>query len=166
MQRFLYTLGEERLFEAAEPLNRVQVSPGPDGMSFNILNILLGYDVSRQRVVEASTRMNTIHIYNLDGSFRRTICLGNRVTDIDDLENVLVWTIPSQFSDLRVSRDGFSCLYQQREVLVFDWEGNILSRWALPEEVDSFALDYAAGKLYTLSREKEEIRKYRIPQTD
>lgn len=165
MQRFLYSSVEERPLVVTGPLDQ-SVSPGPEGMNFNILNSLLGYDVSRQRVVEASMRMNTIHIYNLDGSFRRTICLGNRVTDISKIEHSSFWEIPACFVDLRTSPEGFSCLFQHRDVLAFDWEGNLLSRWALPEEVDCFALDYAAGKLYTLSYEKEEIRKYRIPQID
>ena len=165
MQRFLYSSGEELPLVVTEPLDQ-SVSPGPEQMNFNILNSLLGYDVSRQRVVEASTRMNTIHIYDLDGPFRRTLCLGNRITDIDKIEHLSFWEIPQCFVDLRVSSDGFSCLFQHRDVLAFDWEGNLLSRWTLPEEVDCFAINPTADYLYTLSNEKEEIRRYRIPYVD
>ena len=71
----------------------------------------------------------------------------------------LVWNV---FHYVRVFDDFFAVLYEGHDVLLFNWSGDPLFRFVLPEKADSFDMDLSRGIIYALGIEKERIVKYGI----
>lgn len=154
-------------------LNTASVAQGED---FNIISTIT--KVSKDnRIIEMPIGLNYINIYKIDGSFAKTLCIGDKLDDIDEIMNTDKWNRLYTFSDVRVFDNSFGVVqineeeksYQTKReklpsILLFSMEGKPLARIKLKRHITSFDIDTKNGYLYTLDDQTEEFLKYKIPQ--
>lgn len=154
-------------------LNTASVVPGED---FNILSTIT--KVSKDdRIIEMPIGLNYINIYKIDGSFAKTICVGDKLDDIDEIMNTDRWNRLYTFSNISVFDKCFGVVqineeeksYQSKReklpsILLFSLEGKPLASIKMKRHITSFDIDFKNGYLYTLDNQTEEFLKYKIPQ--
>ena len=152
---------EKKITPAMETLNMAEVDPDRAVMAFNLLGTVFGYEPQRKRVVEASTCMNTIHLYDVDGDFARTLYLGERPDDLDAVQQAYAETgdISALFkaSCVRAYPDFFAVMYYDGVLLFFDWSGKLLRAFRLEVPAARFDIDLADGHLYALDNAAESV---------
>lgn len=154
-------------------LNTASVAPGED---FNILSTItkVGKD---DRIIEMPIGLNYINIYKTDGSFAKTVCVGDKLDNIDEIMNTDKWKRLYTFADLRIFNNCFGVVqideeeksYQTKRekspsILMFSLEGKPLAHIKLKRHITSFDIDAKNGYLYTLDNQTEEFLRYKIPQ--
>lgn len=154
-------------------LNTASVVPGED---FNILSTIT--KVSKDdRIIEMPIGLNYINIYKIDGSFAQTVCVGDKLDDIDEIMNTDRWNRLYTFSNISVFDKCFGVVqineeeksYQSKReklpsILLFSLEGKPLASIKMKRHITSFDIDFKNGYLYTLDNQTEEFLKYKIPQ--
>lgn len=154
-------------------LNTASVAPGED---FNIISTITKVGKG-DRIFEVPIGLNYINIYNIDGSFAKTVCVGDKLDDIDEIMNTDRWNRLYTFSDIRVFDNCFGVVqineeeksYQTKReklpsILLFSLEGKPLANIKMKRHITSFDIDVKNGYLYTLDDQTEEFLKYKIPQ--
>lgn len=155
--------GSKEIPQNLSLLNKAAIQTEQDGVLVNVLSVLYGYNRWCGRMVEASLYLNTIHIYDLDGAFAKTICLGRRLTNYLSVEKRFKALGYSEetFLILKMYKDFFAVLQGDgKSVCLFDMNGEFLQVFHLPYKATTFDFDVFTGLLYTLNSEKEEIRFY------
>ncbi|HIR83273.1 MAG TPA: hypothetical protein IAC98_05735 [Candidatus Cryptobacteroides pullicola] len=173
-RRSIFEDGESFTPEWLEPLNSAHVDPGKD---FNLLSATTGYDRSRNIVVETPVRLNNINIYALDGSIRKTVNIGPKLSDIDRLQELDRADHPKTFAMSQLYDGFFASLYlgetaytyelgrtQMPHIYCFDYEGNPLADILLDEQVTSFDFDFEGGWLYVLDQITDRMWRYALPE--
>lgn len=142
-----------------------------DGTSFNTLSMITSYDVSHDKVVEVGTSQNIINIYTLDGTFRKSVCVGGLCEyDVDD---AMSW--PMAYEHMDLCQDFIAALYYDDttynhsvngEVLpsirILTWEGLPVLELLLDRHATNFEFDFRNKKLYTLNAADESFNQYDI----
>ena len=162
LTRYIWKSGRKESLSLCAPLEKLQITVPSDGYNFNLAGTAMGYHAGRGCVVEACLFLNMIHLYSLDGSFSKTVCYGRRADDLSRLERLPFLEVQRRFNDVRVFDDFFAVLYEGHDVLLFNWSGDPLFRFVLPEKADSFDMDLSRGIIYALGIEEERIVKYGI----
>lgn len=80
--RFVFKNGKPAYSPAAEALNSARIPAGED---FNILSSIMAYEKKNGLVLEAPICLNTLNIYNVDGSVKQSVCYGEQRWSIQDL---------------------------------------------------------------------------------
>ena len=114
-------------------------------------------------IAELMIRLNQINLYSLsDTTKRTTICVGNRVDDINEADSRPRMNRINRYESGESFSDFFVALYsgeQQRDVdsgkgssqlQFFDWDGNPLLRIILDVPINSFHID-KSGNIYGFS---------------
>ena len=166
--------GESSTPEWLTEINSVRVDPGKD---FNLLSAMTGYNRSRNMVVEIPVMLNNINLYTLDGSFRKTVNLGKKMSDIGKLQELPMAAQPYSFGTSRLYDGFFASLYlgetaytyelgrtQMPHIYCFDYEGNPLADILLDEQVTSFDFDFENGWLYVLDQITDRMWRYALPE--
>ena len=166
--------GESSTPEWLTEINSVRVDPGKD---FNLLSAMTGYNRSRNMVVEIPVMLNNINLYTLDGSFRKTVNLGKKMSDIGKLQELPMAAQPYSFGTSRLYDGFFASLYlgetaytyelgrtQMPHIYCFDYEGNPLADILLDEQVTSFDFDFENGWLYVLDLLTDRMWRYALPE--
>lgn len=173
--RFLDVGGEKKTTPPMETLNKASI-PGPgEGYFFNIMSSLSGYNYQNGVVVEASLMLNTINMYTLDGSFEKTVCIGKKVDNIDDVYRSGFRGMKDTFICLRMYEDFFAVMYSggrmfglgpsgtaRPKIYLFDWSGSPISEIVLPARAHCFDFDMKNNMLYALDREDETVYAYNM----
>ena len=172
-RRSIFKDGESFTPEWLEALNSAHVDPGKD---FNLLSATTRYDRSRNMVVEIPVRLNNINLYTLDGSFRKSVNIGSRLSDIDKLQEIDMAEHPMTFLIVQMYDGFFAAIYlgetvasylgtrtQMPHIYCFDYEGNPLADILLDEQVTSFDFDFEGGWLYVLDQMTDRMWRYALP---
>jgi hypothetical protein len=156
-----------------EQLNRATVRAGED---FNILSTGTQYSRAKRMIVEApAIGLNYINRYSLDGSFGKTICIGNKLENIEKIQNIDRWDRICSFRSLRLFPEFWGVLYLNESekisqtgrktlpfIFLFDWNGNPVAKLKLNSFITSFNIDLLNGYLYTMDNQTEKFCKYDI----
>ncbi len=171
--RGIWQNGSESVVKAQERLNHYTLDH-PDGIMFNMLMTSIGYNPEIQRFVEASSMLNTIHLYDRKGSFAKTICLWGPADDIGGIEAGGAEGLSNTCIKLQTYPDYFAVLYsgdsiyhptgKLPSILFFDWSGRPLLEILCPVPVSSF--DFMDGKLYLLTPASEHITIFDLPSSE
>lgn len=145
-----------------------------DGFRFNVLSSTVRYHPGLRRFMEASAQLNTIHLYDLDGPFSRTVCIGKKINRYNDIAELPLADRPLTCMDAKGYGDYSAVLYldvpmseiahpsKTPTVLLVSWDGSSVRKIRLPENVTSIDVDLASGKLYTLNSLTETLRVYTL----
>lgn len=172
--RYLDVNGCKVVTPSMERLNKSVIPVKGDGYLFNILSSFAGYDPAHGMVVEASLMLNTINMYTLDGKFEKTICIGKRLDDVEEIFNAGFRELTTTFTRLNLYPDFFAVMYSGikenspagallrplPKIYIFDWTGSPVAEIRIPEAAQTFELDLENGRMYTLDSESEKIRVY------
>jgi len=155
-----------------ESLNRAKIDPRED---INILSVMTKMNPHNNRFIEMPVSLNYFNIYDLDGSFAKTICIGNRLDNIGRIQSQRFRDRRQTFKDIRVFEDFFGIVLIDEttktmqtvrrslpSILLFDWEGNPLAKLQLPRFITSFDIDFRNGSLYTFDYHTDEFYRYNI----
>jgi hypothetical protein len=171
--RYVIEDGAKDTLDIFSALNEARVSPGED---HNILATTIDYSHSKQLVLEMSVMLNYLNLYNLDGSFAKTICYGDKIMSIKDVEQVAKFDRIETFCGSAIFDNFFGVMWggntkleeqmmtgKPRSILLFDWEGNPLAEIKLKDKyATSFDIDLINGKLYTASYLSDELLCYDV----
>lgn len=168
--RYLINNGIKEVFEVAEKLNESSIKQGED---FNILSALTGYNMANGRIVEAPIGLNNINIYSKDGSFSKTICLEEKMSDINKVQSQFKWNRMYTIANLRLYDTFFGIVFINEDeksyqtvrrkfptILFFDYEGKPLSKLETGTHFTSFDIDFANQKMYTFDFHSDEFMMY------
>ena len=145
-----------------------------DGARFNILSTEVEYDSETKRIIEASSGLNTIHIYSIDGDFAKTFCIGDRIYNYNDLADRgladrPITTIDGKnfgnfcaFLYLDVPMAAFARPESIPRLLLVPWDGSSITQIKLPDKITSFDIDIESGLLFGYSALTESMRTYDI----
>lgn len=155
-----------------QQLNQAQVNKEED---INIISAITKMNAENTRIVEMPIGLNYMNIYSLDGSFGKTICMGDKPDNIKEIEDKRRWNRIYTYADLRVFKDAWGVVsinedmrtYQTRRkklpsILLFNWEGKPLAELKLTHFITSFDIDFVNGELYTFDVHTDEFFKYDI----
>lgn len=166
VRRGLWMNGEIKYTPAQEKLNAFALEES-DGFLFNIFFSACAYSAEKKRFVEVSSMQNTINIYDMDGSFEKTISLYGPVSDYLELAKQGMDGISMTFSTVQAFKDFFVALYCERPLshpsdalpvlMFFDWDGNPIREIKLPFSVSSFSLDVEPGILYCADQGSDSV---------
>lgn len=177
LNRYLYKGGERIVLPAQRRLNDIQLS-AKDGFRFNMLFGFAVYDKQRGRIVEASTMLNTINIYDLDGNFSKTVFIGETPDEVSEIEILSLAEMPLSFQSLRSFDNGFGIIYYGDDqilldsdtsakpaILLFDWDGNMTAGLRVPVWITSFDIDWTSKTVYAVDYKEEKIFRFSMPHS-
>ncbi|UJP65396.1 hypothetical protein [Mongoliitalea daihaiensis] len=168
--RYTITNGKKKPLDVAAKLNDVTIQEGED---FNILSTLTGYNRIKDRVIEAPIGLNNINIYAIDGTFKKSICLEEKLSDIKQIQSTFRWNRIYTIANLSLFDDFFGIVfinenegvYQMSRkklpsILLFDYEGKPLAKIGTGEHFTSFDIDFKNQTMYTFDVHSDEFIKY------
>ena len=171
-RRYIHQDTDPPLFEVLEKLNKASVSPEED---FNILASVTKYSASTEKFVEMPLNLNYINIYSRDGTFTKTVCMGEKLVGVSEVEQRSRADRMYVFADVRVFDDFFGVLYINQtardyeitrkktpSILLFDWQGNPLIELKLDHHATAFDIDFVNDELYTFDQKSDAFAKYDI----
>ena len=170
--RYLYKNGDKTPLPILDKLNEAYISEGED---FNILSAITKLSDRHNKIVEMPIGLNYINLYSLNGTFAKTLCIGEKLFDVSSIQKESEWDRIYTFSDLRVFEHFFGVVfinegmqtYQTNRtklpsILLFDWNGEPLAELKLENHITSFDIDFFNKKLYTFDVHSDELFKYDI----
>ena len=177
--RYLLRHDQRTTPSSFEVLNSATLTPPSkdDGSYFNALSTIVNYDPEKDWLYEASTELNTIHVYSEDGSMARTICFGDKLDNYDSV-------VKKDFNDriqTFVSMDLFPefclILYQgstfyeidtgnakEPTLLLLNLDEGTIVTIPFPCRATSFALDQERVLLYSVDRVNEEVISFELSE--
>lgn len=147
----------------------------------NTISYLYSLSPDHQRIAEAMLRLNQINLYSFDGTFKKTLCIGDALMDVNavDKSGTSMFSRGSMlkcFGGVVSYSDYFVALYhgvsykdyetsddkQTCSLMVFDWDGNPILKVNVPFTITSFGIS-KDGYMYFLrnNTETEQILKYK-----
>lgn len=152
---------EKEINPAMAQLNLAKVVSSEAGMAFDLLGTIIGYNANLERVVEASTYLNTIHLYDVDGHFSKTLYYDDRPENLEEkLKEYEQTRDPREMfraTCVRSYPDYFAVMNYDHSLYLFDWTGNPLYKVKFEVPTPMFDLDLEKGLLYTLDFETEAV---------
>lgn len=166
VRRGIWKDGEITYAPAQETLNSFSLQEA-DGFMFNIFFSAFSYNPALRRFVEASTMQNTIHVYDLDGSFSKTISINGPVQDYQLIEKQGMEGLVQTAETVRPFPDYFVVLYRERplssqtdpspRLLFFDWDGNPLMDISMTCQATAFDIDLQRNRLYLSNQDSGTV---------
>lgn len=113
------------------------------------------------RIVEACSILNLINLYSLDGSYKKSVCVGQKLDNLRDLESLTRNKRPmSRHIFIKGYDNYFAIIYcyftrgdlhenkpMLCEIRLFDWDGVPLCRIKLDKTISTFHIDPEKGEL-------------------
>jgi hypothetical protein len=141
----------------------------------NTLGTMTKINFDKKLIVEMPVRLNYLNIYSLDGTWGKTICVGDELYDMEKLQDKDVWDRIYTYADLRLFDNfwGVVCIDEDQKtyqigrkklpsILLFDWQGEPLAELKLEHFITSFDIDFKNGVLYTMDVHSDEFYKYDV----
>lgn len=126
-------------------------------------------------VIEAPVSLNYINLYKIDGSFAKTVCIGETLDNIDDLSQKKMKERKYVFSGVRVFDDFFGVLMLNEtwddymtnketkpSILLFSYNGEPLAKVDIDTMTIFFDIDTRHGMLYVVDSKTGWIMRYDI----
>ena len=171
--RYVLNDGKKLVPEVLEKLNRAMVADISNGLDHNIISSM----IQRQgdRFLESMPYLNYVNIYSLDGKLGKTICMDEKLLDINSVQ-----ALPDGLRNyVSISERAFERFFgvatynhtwmewelgtfRGSQIKLFDWEGQPLAVINLDRFVSAFDIDFKRGELYVLSLREDEFVKYDI----
>ena len=174
IERVFVRGGEASVPSWLEEINSAHVDPGVD---FNLLSAGLSYKRDRNLIIETPVYLDNINLYTLDGSFRKSVNIGRRLSDIDDMQELSIHDRTDTFSGACLYDDFFAVLYCREtsmenyygkygepHIFCFDYEGNPLADIRLDEHCTGFDFDFDGAILYAVDYERDKLLRYALPE--
>ena len=157
-----------------EKLNQASINEGED---INILSTMTKMNYDNGIIVEMPIGLNYINMYSLDGNFSKTVCIGDKMDNIEKIQNKDRWDRIYTFADLRIFENFWGVIqidegektYQMGrkklpKIYIFDWQGKPLAELKLDHFITSFDIDLKNGVLYTFDVHSDEFYKYDVKE--
>jgi hypothetical protein len=173
--RYIWDKGEKTTLPHLEKLNLATIRDEGESFDINLLSTIVKYNVLKGRIVESNACLNYINLYSLDGSFEKTICIGDKLDNIDKIQNIDMWDRIDTFGDLRLFPQFWGVLYKNESmkdsqidrkilptIFLFDWDGNPLAELKLNRFITGFDIDMTNGYLYASDHQTDVFFKYDI----
>jgi hypothetical protein len=155
-----------------EKLNSATIKAGSD---INIVSTMTKYSQKYNIIVEMPVMLNYLNFYSPDENFGKTICIGNKLNNIEIIQNTNFPEVMETFFDLRLYNDFFGVLFVNEDkfsketgrkktpsIFLFNWQGNPIAELKLNRHLTSFDIDFNKGLLYGLDYVKEDFFQYDI----
>ncbi len=172
-ERSLYNGKNESVPSNFELLNRSSVQKRD--MDFNILSAITKCNTDKKKILEAPITLNYLNLYSYDSDWGKTICVGNELYNISDVQSQNKWDRIYTYANITPFTDFFGALYFGEDektyqmnrtklpvIYFFDWDGNPLMELKLSEHGTSFDIDLVNGYLYLLDLKTDNFYKYNI----
>lgn len=130
-----------------------------------------------ERIVEMPIGLNYINIYSLNGDFARTVCVGDELDDISEIEDRKEWNRMYTYADLRLFKDFWGVVSINEDkmtfqtgrkkypsILLFDWDGKPLAELKLTRFVNSFDIDMVNKTLYVFDVYNDKMFAYDLSE--
>ncbi|WP_144603280.1 TolB-like 6-bladed beta-propeller domain-containing protein [Algoriphagus algorifonticola] len=173
--RYLLSDGQLSSSPVLDQLNRAEISNGMLNMS--LMASMTRLSPRKDKILEMYFRLNYFNLYSLDGSLKKTISLESTLDDLSLLEKLPELERNYRFSDVRVYDEFFALLHLNEleqnfaterksypEILIFDWEGNPISKLIFKDFFTSFDFDLANQKVYTFDSQTDRFKYHEVPQ--
>lgn len=147
------------------------------GEDINLLAKIQRYNPKADMVLEAMSYLHQLNIYSPDGSRMKTICIGDKLNNIRDIENMAPADRPYFFRNAEAYPNGFGAIYMGTPVSAmdngsakisnlqfFDWDGKPKCSVVLPYQVYAMDIDFNNKRLYAIDLEEDRIRTYDASQ--
>lgn len=170
--RYIVENNQRTTPEIIEKLNQASIREGED---VNILSTMTKMNYDNGIIVEMPIGLNYINMYKLDGSFSKTVCIGDKLDNIEKIQNKDRWDRIYTFADLILFENFWGVIqidegektYQMGRkklpvIYLFDWQGKPLAELKLDHFITSFDIDFNNGELYTFDVHSDEFYKYDI----
>lgn len=160
--------GIESMSPSMIRLNSYQIGKN-DGYNINLFSGVVGYNSSRQLIVEAMCLLNLVQVYPVDGDGDGdyTLCYGKTMPDIRVLEKQSP-QLSTYHTNLSLNDSYFSVMYidesaggDTKEIHGYSWDGSPLFRIPLPSIITKYDIDCKTGSLLTIDDE-DHILEYNI----
>jgi tRNA-binding EMAP/Myf-like protein len=156
-----------------EKLNRATIKKGAD---VNIISTMTKYSKENDMVVEMPVMLNYLNFYSIDKNVGKTICIGDKLNNIEIIQNTHFPEIVETFYDLRfyknfwgvvlVNENKLSLEKAERKkfpaIFLFNWQGEPVAELKLDRHLTAFDIDLKQGFLYGLDAIEETFFKYDI----
>lgn len=165
------TKESEQIPKVFDKLNSISIKNGKDITFFSTMNAVGDND----RMVEAPLRLNYINIYQLDGSFHKTICMEDEMTDIGECLSLPIGEQKKTFSSLKVYGSFFGVLFLNEDLktyqtgsskiprlMFFNLDGKPLVEVTLDRNYQHFDVDIDKGYIYMIDGKTDELLKYKM----
>ena len=149
-------------------MNRISPETPISGYCFNPRATIATINRQAERVAEASSMMNLIHIYDIDGPFARTLCIGDTMDkESDIIKTVLEGSQPVHSFKNMYSFDNFFTVqfleeYNENKkissILIIGWDGTPLSRIKLDCNCFDYTVNTEDNELFVFIDEKTILR--------
>lgn len=162
--------------EVTDPMDDVTVDKGMEDI--NLLSRVTRYNPQADKFAEAMLYLNQINIFSRDGSWGKTICVGDKLDDLSEIEKESVFERKNGYNTVTTWDFGFGALFNNQtemgrqtgvihpsELQVFNWSGEPIARIHIPFSVMAFDIDFKHNKLYVVS-EEDEIKVFDISSID
>lgn len=141
--------------------------------NINLLSKVTRYNKSADKFVEGMVYLNQLNIYSKDGKYGKTICVGDRLDNLDDIEATFRANLKNTYNSVSAWNFGFGAAFSghsdreigskrgnESEIQFFSWNGTPIYRIKFPFEVLAFDLDPVKRMLYVIDAEKDVLRKF------
>ena len=168
-KRCLLNGSELQELEHLKPINDVKTYK-----EINSIAAIRRYEPSQKKVVEVMTHLNQINLYSVEDSFAKTICVGESLTDVGQVDDGWKWAWTSYYGHVMTHPDYFAALYvnanhkdflsgdvKKVNIQFYNWEGEPLFDIGVPCSAESFFI-HRNKDLYVFSAngETECLYKY------
>lgn len=170
--RFVLVNGERQDFACIGNLNTVHVKE-----NINTLSAVTSINRKRMMAVEAMLRMNQINVYSLQSDSSFTICVGEELDDVNEVDGLSKRMRRKYYGSVVTYDNYFVALYQgtsmsdyiqgkgKSSLQFFDWKGNPLLCIKLPMVATSFYIKDNSD-LYVFSSMEAEEALYKYDRTE
>lgn len=156
-----------------KPMEKILVDESND---INLLARVTRYNNVADKFVEGLLFLNQINIFSGDGKWGKTICVGNELDGVDEIESQFRFDRINAYTTVTAWDCGFGAAYSgvtektrqlgtgHSSVLqIFDWDGNPLCLVKVPHSTMAFDIDFV-NKLLFIVTEDDEIKIYDASQ--
>ena len=173
--RFIVRDGQRIVTKNMEVLNRARIKNTiDDGSRFNVLSGNVLYNPQLKCFAETPGQINAIHFFALDDSYAKTICIGkklydyNEIADRDEYYRPRTSICTRQFDDyiavlyLDINAIEFSTDDWRPALILFKWDLSRTCRVVLPNKVSSFDIDQQTMTLFAYDSYSETFYTYSL----
>lgn len=141
--------------------------------TINMLAKLACASADGRRCAEVMIHLNQINLYSLDGDWGKTICVGEKLSDVKEIEEQ--WNVDriDQYANVTSWPCGFGAIYSgvselkksmgvdnNSELQFFTWDGEPICKARLPISAAGFDIDFENNTLIAIDSNEDRLRAY------
>lgn len=151
-----------------ESLSKHYVRDGVNDL--NLISSVLRYDTDADKFVDTMVSLSQINVYSRDGLSGITICVGDKLDNLADLEDTSRYKRPFAYINSFANKLGFGAIYsghtqnplegKDTELQFFNWNYDPIYRVKLPYNAFGFDIDVTHMKLWVVDKDEDVLRCY------